>query len=107
MTRRPWVKDRNRALWLGVALHLGIFLSIEAGWFSFYTLALYGAWVPGEFWDRWRRPFPSSPTAGGEAKGCAEEPGPAPPGRRARSGRRAGDITGLGFGVTRSSRDGE
>jgi hypothetical protein len=40
------------ALWFGVMFHLGIWLTIEVGWFSFYTLALYGVWVPDWFWGR-------------------------------------------------------
>jgi uncharacterized membrane protein YphA (DoxX/SURF4 family) len=44
---------RRWALWFGVLFHLGIYLTIEIGWFSFYTLSLYGVWIPGEFWDRW------------------------------------------------------
>lgn len=51
-----WRRTRRWTLWMGVAVHLGIYLLIEVGWFSFYTLALYGVWVPGEFWDRWKRP---------------------------------------------------
>jgi hypothetical protein len=43
---------RKWALWFGVLFHLGIFLTIEIGWFSFYTLSLYGVWIPGRFWDR-------------------------------------------------------
>jgi uncharacterized membrane protein YphA (DoxX/SURF4 family) len=50
-----WPRTRKWALWFGVLLHLGIWLTIEVGWFSFYTLALYGVWIPGEFWDRWHR----------------------------------------------------
>jgi hypothetical protein len=46
---------RKWALWFGVFFHLGIWGTIEVGWFSFYTLSLYGVWVPGEFWDRWSR----------------------------------------------------
>lgn len=53
-------RTRKWALWFGVLFHLGIWLTIEVGWFSFYTLSLYGAWIPGEFWDRWRRPMHSS-----------------------------------------------
>lgn len=45
---RKWV------LWFGVAFHLGIWLTLEVGWFSFYTLSLYGVWVPCTFWRRWR-----------------------------------------------------
>jgi hypothetical protein len=44
---------RKWTLWFGVLLHLGIWLTIEVGWFSFYTICLYGVWIPGEFWDRW------------------------------------------------------
>lgn len=47
-------RTRRWALWFGVAFHLGIWFTIEVGWFSFYTLAFYGAWIPGEFWDRIR-----------------------------------------------------
>ncbi|MCI0376936.1 MAG: HTTM domain-containing protein, partial [Gemmataceae bacterium] len=50
-----WRHTRVRALWFGVLFHVGIFLTIEIGWFSFYTVSLYGVWIPGEWWDRWRR----------------------------------------------------
>ena len=43
---------RKWSLWFGVLFHLGIYATIEVGWFSFYTLSLYGLWIPGEFWDR-------------------------------------------------------
>jgi hypothetical protein len=46
---RPWV------LLFGLLFHLGIWLTVEVGWFSFYTVAFYGVWVPCTFWDR-RRP---------------------------------------------------
>jgi HTTM domain len=48
-------RSRKWALWFGVLFHVGIYLAIEVGWFSFYTLALYGVWIPDTFWDRWRR----------------------------------------------------
>jgi uncharacterized membrane protein YphA (DoxX/SURF4 family) len=52
-----WRRTRRWALWFGVLFHVGIFATIEAGWFSFYSLAFYGVWIPGEFWDRHlRRP---------------------------------------------------
>ncbi len=54
-----WRRTRKWALWFGVLFHLGIWLTIEIGWFSFYTLSLYGVWVPGEFWDRFRSRRPS------------------------------------------------
>jgi len=44
---------RKWALWFGVAFHLGILLTIEIGWFSFYTTALYAVWIPDRFWERW------------------------------------------------------
>jgi uncharacterized membrane protein YphA (DoxX/SURF4 family) len=43
---RPW------ALWFGIAFQFGIFLVLEAGWFSCFTVAYYGVWVPDSFWDR-------------------------------------------------------
>lgn len=49
----PWT--RRWTLWSGVLFHLGIYLTIEVGWFGFYTIALYGVWIPGEFWDRLRK----------------------------------------------------
>jgi hypothetical protein len=50
-----WRRTRKWALWFGVLFHLGIWLTIEVGWFSFYMLALYGVWIPDEFWDRFAR----------------------------------------------------
>lgn len=57
-----WRWSRILALWFGVLFHLGIFLTIEIGWFSFYTVSLYGVWVPGEFWDRLFRKVERGPT---------------------------------------------
>jgi uncharacterized membrane protein YphA (DoxX/SURF4 family) len=48
-------RTRKWTLWFGVLFHLGIYLTLEIGWFSFYTLSLYGVWIPGEFWDRFFR----------------------------------------------------
>ena len=48
-------RTRGPALWFGLLFHIGIWLTLEVGWFTFYTLALYGAWVPGEFWDQFGR----------------------------------------------------
>lgn len=45
-------RTRGWALGLGVLFHLGIFFTIAVGGFSFYTLALYGVWVPDRFWAR-------------------------------------------------------
>jgi hypothetical protein len=41
---RPW------ALAYGVAFHALIFLSLEVGWFSVYSLALYPIWIADRFW---------------------------------------------------------
>jgi hypothetical protein len=41
---RPW------ALAYGVAFHVMIFLSLEVGWFSVYSLALYPVWIADRFW---------------------------------------------------------
>jgi len=50
---------RKLALWFGVLFHLGIFMTIEIGWFSFYTTALYAVWIPDDFWARWSYPAPT------------------------------------------------
>jgi uncharacterized membrane protein YphA (DoxX/SURF4 family) len=50
---------RRWALWFGVLFHLGIWLTIEVGWFSFYTWVFYGVWVPDRFWARWDAPVPT------------------------------------------------
>jgi hypothetical protein len=61
-------RTRKWTLWFGVLFHLGIYLSLEVGWFSFYVLCLYGVWVPDAFWDRWARSKKVSP-AGASAAG--------------------------------------
>ena len=38
-------------LWFGVLFHLGIFVFMDIGFFSIYMIALYGAWIPGKYWD--------------------------------------------------------
>lgn len=60
---RPW------ALAFGLVFHLGIWLTIEVGWFSFYTLAFYAVWVPERFWARFDRGAGGSPIAGGDGGG--------------------------------------
>jgi hypothetical protein len=47
-----WRRTRAAALGLGLLFHLGIWLTIEVGWFSFYTMAFYGVWVPDQVWER-------------------------------------------------------
>jgi uncharacterized membrane protein YphA (DoxX/SURF4 family) len=68
----PWT--RRWTLWFGVLFHLGIYALIEVGWFSFYTLALYGAWIPGEFWDRVLGSAGPTPGQNGEAAASAIRP---------------------------------
>lgn len=46
-----WRRTRLLALLAGIGLHIGIYLSIEVGWFSFYTLAMYPAWIPASWWE--------------------------------------------------------
>jgi hypothetical protein len=43
---------RKWTLWFGILFHLGIWLVLEVGWFSFYSIAFYGVWVPDRFWER-------------------------------------------------------
>jgi len=47
-----WRRTRKWVLWAGVLFHLGIFAAIEVGWFSFYTMAMYAAWIPSQWWAR-------------------------------------------------------
>lgn len=55
-------RTRGPALVFGVLFHFGIWLTIEVGWFSFYTLAFYGVWIPAWFWERWERTKPVTST---------------------------------------------
>jgi uncharacterized membrane protein YphA (DoxX/SURF4 family) len=55
---------RPLALWFGILFHLGIYFTIEVGWFSFYTMSFYGAWVPDWFWERWTGTGEKMKTAG-------------------------------------------
>jgi uncharacterized membrane protein YphA (DoxX/SURF4 family) len=48
----PWTRKWN--LWFGVFFHLGIYLTIEVGWFGLYTTSLYALWTSDGFWERWR-----------------------------------------------------
>jgi hypothetical protein len=44
---------RLPTLLLGIALHLGIYATVEVGGFSFFILSFYGVWVHCEVWHRW------------------------------------------------------
>lgn len=46
---------RAPALIFGILFHIGIYLMIEVGWFSFYMLTFYGVWVPCWFWEKGER----------------------------------------------------
>ena len=63
-------RTRWAALWFGLLFHLGIYLTIEVGWFSFYTMAFYAVWVPEWFWARFDR-VPGSPADRGRLGGGA------------------------------------
>jgi hypothetical protein len=56
-------RTRAAALWLGMSFHLGIWLTIEVGWFSFYVMAFYAVWVADWFWKRLREPQRRAPCA--------------------------------------------
>jgi hypothetical protein len=71
---------RKWTLWFGVLFHIGIWLAIEVGWFSFYTICMYGVWIPDRFWERWlgkRQRLPGRESRQGQGAGTPE---PAPAG---------------------------
>ena len=43
---------RKWTLFFGIAFHLGITFLIEVGWFSFYTMCLYAAFIPDTYWEK-------------------------------------------------------
>jgi hypothetical protein len=45
-------RTRRWALYFGILFHVGIWLTLAIGWFGHYMIALYGVWVPDEFWAR-------------------------------------------------------
>jgi hypothetical protein len=47
---------RRAALVFGILFHLGIYLTVEVGWFGFHTLSFYGVWTPDRFWSRFDQP---------------------------------------------------
>jgi hypothetical protein len=47
-----WRRTRAWALAFGVVFHLLTFLVFEIGWFAFYVLAWYCAWIPDEWFPR-------------------------------------------------------
>lgn len=49
-----WKPTRKWILYAGLLFHIGIYLTIEVGWFSFYSMALYAAWIPSAWWEKKR-----------------------------------------------------
>ena len=73
-----WSRTRRWVLYFGIAFHLTVFLTIEVGWFGFFALSWYCAWIP-DGWIRnrlypwlWKRVPRWGRTAEGEP---AMEPG--------------------------------
>jgi hypothetical protein len=69
-------RTRRWALAYGVLFHAGVWLTLEVGWFSFYTLALYGVWVPCAFWQKWRPPAGDPARLAGPTVGAASRAAP-------------------------------
>jgi len=46
---------RRYTLWFGILFHVGIFVMIDVGWFSFYMMAMYAAWIPDDWFARRHR----------------------------------------------------
>jgi hypothetical protein len=42
-------RTRKWALIFGVLFHLNIYLIVEVGWFSWYSIAMYTVWIPDEW----------------------------------------------------------
>lgn len=55
----------------GILFHIGIYLTLEVGWFSFYSIAMYAAWVPSAWWERRTRES-AIKTAGTPARDSAK-----------------------------------
>ena len=71
---------RKWTLWFGVLFHLGIWLTIEVGWFTFYTWVFYAVWVPDSFWKRlddWRARRSRAGAAAAPVAATAEVAAPA------------------------------
>ncbi len=47
-----WPRSRRFALGFGLVFHLVSFVALEIGWFPFYILAWYCAWLPDEWFTR-------------------------------------------------------
>lgn len=47
-----WRRTRRWALGFGIVFHSVAFVALELGWFGFYVLAWYCAWIPDEWFTR-------------------------------------------------------
>jgi hypothetical protein len=67
-----WRWTRSVAVCFGVLFHLGIWVTMEIGWFSPYVLSFYAVWVPAWFWaaclDRKEEPVTSSAADSGPTR---------------------------------------
>jgi hypothetical protein len=43
---------RKYTLYFGIAFHVTISLMVEVGWFGFFTMSLYAAFIPDEYWKK-------------------------------------------------------
>jgi hypothetical protein len=59
-----WRRTRRLAVWFGVLFHLGIWVTMEIGWFSPYVLSFYAVWLPSRFWARFDREQAAAPPGG-------------------------------------------
>jgi len=63
-----WRWTRKWALAFGILFHVGIWLTLAIGWFGFYMIALYGVWIPCDFWKRLFDNDPNTPNVNAEPK---------------------------------------
>lgn len=47
-----WRKTRTPALCFGILFHVTSFFLLEVGWFGFYVLCWYCAWIPDDWFER-------------------------------------------------------
>jgi hypothetical protein len=71
-----WKRTRVVILLMGLAMHIGVFISLEVGWFSIYTMAMYAAWIPDSWWAARDK---STPRSGLETQGIGDGLGAALP----------------------------
>jgi uncharacterized membrane protein YphA (DoxX/SURF4 family) len=76
MVTNKWT--RRAALLFGILFHLGIWFTVEVGWFGFYTMAFYGVFTSCEFWAWWtsRKKQAPPPAASGVQAAPAQRHAP-------------------------------